>query len=109
MEDIKEKLEEVIRTERQGIEQPLAGAQPSQGDGAEGADQRLRDLLEKMARGHWTTRPASAGARRAASSNLRDYDFMDPDARQQFEELLESLQQQVMQQYFQGLKQSLGP
>ena len=38
---------------------------------------------------------------------LRDYDFMDPDARQQFEELLKMLQQQILQNYFQGMRQSI--
>jgi uncharacterized protein with von Willebrand factor type A (vWA) domain len=38
---------------------------------------------------------------------LTDYDFMDDQARQEFEELLRMLQQQVMQQYFQGMQQAL--
>jgi len=32
---------------------------------------------------------------------LSDYEFMDDDARAQFQELLQMLQQQVMQNYFQ--------
>src|SRR5262245_29294630 len=36
---------------------------------------------------------------------LSEYDFMDEQARQEFQELLASLQQQVMQQYFQGMQQ----
>jgi uncharacterized protein with von Willebrand factor type A (vWA) domain len=39
--------------------------------------------------------------------DLREYDFMDAQARQEFEELLQMLQQQIMQNYFQGLQQSL--
>ncbi len=38
---------------------------------------------------------------------LSDYDFMDEQARQEFQELLEMLQQQVMQQYFQGMTQAI--
>ena len=38
---------------------------------------------------------------------LSDYDFMDEQARQEFQELLEMLQQQVMQQYFQGMPQAI--
>src|SRR5207249_9025755 len=38
---------------------------------------------------------------------LRDYDFMDPEARKQFDELMQMLQQQIMQSYFKGLQQSL--
>lgn len=39
--------------------------------------------------------------------SLSDYDFMDDQARQEFQELLQQLQQQVMQQYFQGMQQAL--
>jgi uncharacterized protein with von Willebrand factor type A (vWA) domain len=38
---------------------------------------------------------------------LSDYDFMDDEAREKFNELLASLQQQMMQQFFQGMQQSL--
>ena len=39
--------------------------------------------------------------------SLSDYDFMDDEAREKFQELLASLQQQMMQQFFQGMQQSL--
>lgn len=38
---------------------------------------------------------------------LTDYDFVDDEAREKFQELLASLQQQMMQQFFQGMQQSL--
>ena len=38
---------------------------------------------------------------------LNDYDFMDPEAREKFQELLAMLQQQVLQSYFQGMQQSM--
>ena len=38
---------------------------------------------------------------------LTDYDFMDDEAREKFQELLAGLQQQMMQQFFQGMQQSL--
>jgi len=38
---------------------------------------------------------------------LRDYDFMSPEARQQFQELMQMLQQQVLNSYFKGLQQGL--
>lgn len=38
---------------------------------------------------------------------LTDYDFMDDQAREKFQELLAGLQQQMMQQFFQGMQQSL--
>ncbi len=38
---------------------------------------------------------------------LSEYDFMDDQAREKFKELMESLQKQMMQQFFQGMQQSL--
>ncbi len=38
---------------------------------------------------------------------LSEYDFMDDEAREKFNELLANLQQQMMQQFFQGMQQSL--
>ncbi|GER91577.1 hypothetical protein KDW_57390 [Dictyobacter vulcani] len=38
---------------------------------------------------------------------LSDYDFMDQEARDKFNELVQGLQQQMMQQFFQGMQQSL--
>lgn len=39
--------------------------------------------------------------------SLSEYDFMDDEAREKFKELMDSLQQQMMQQFFQGMQQSL--
>jgi len=38
---------------------------------------------------------------------LSEYDFMEDEAREKFNELMESLKQQMMQQFFQGMQQSL--
>jgi len=38
---------------------------------------------------------------------LRDYEFMDPGAAEKFQDLLQKLQQQMLQQSFKGLKQSV--
>jgi uncharacterized protein with von Willebrand factor type A (vWA) domain len=102
MEDIKEKLDQIIDKERQGIEQRLEQA------GQEDVDQSFQLMLDTMAQRHLdqlNNLPPQTGGR---IKQLRDYDFMDPEARQQFEDLLKELQQQVLDQYFQGMKQALG-
>ena len=38
---------------------------------------------------------------------LSQYDFMDEQARAEFQELMQMLQQQIMQQYFQGMSQAI--
>lgn len=58
--------------------------------------QRKRDYLEKL--------PQDIPGQ---IKSLSEYDFMDDEARQKFNELMESLQQQMMQQFFQGMQQSL--
>ena len=42
-----------------------------------------------------------------ATKELQDYDFMDPEARQKFQELLDMRKQQMMQNFFQGMKDQL--
>ena len=120
-DDIAKQVEEVVEQERQGIASRLSELGPQQGDGADaapgqgGAPQdgeggpppELADMLRQMASrrlDQLDRLPSNVGGR---IKELRDYDFMDPEARSKFEELLQQLQQQVLQQYFQGLQQSL--
>ena len=117
--ELNRKLDDVVDTEREGIErrveegrQRLAEQQrngPSDGadSGEETYDQSLQDLLERMAgkkQQFLDDLPADAASR---IKSLMDYDFMDPQARQKFQDLLASLQQQVLQQTFQGMQQAL--
>jgi len=133
LSDIKDRIEQIVQTEREGIEQRLAeigsefadvdtspndgneagsagdtgeqNQQPGQEDTETGND--FSDLLRSMAEkrlGQLDQVPQDpAGAIRT----LTDYDFMVPEARQQFDELLASLQQQMSQQMFQGMEQAL--
>jgi uncharacterized protein with von Willebrand factor type A (vWA) domain len=87
MDDIKKKLEDVIKTEREGVKQRMP-------EGRERArrEQRL-DALP----------PDPAGQLR----ELQQYDFVDPEAKRKFEELLNSLRQQMMQPMFGAMQQAL--
>jgi uncharacterized protein with von Willebrand factor type A (vWA) domain len=71
-------------------------------------ERRLLQMLEGMAdrkRDQLADLPTDpAGAIKA----LQQYDFMSPAARQKFADLLEMLQQQVLQQSFQGMREALG-
>lgn len=99
-DDIKRQLDDIVQTERQGIDKRLVGEQQP--------DEDLRRMLENVARkrlDQLDALPPEVGGRISA---LREYEFMDQDARRQFDELLDSLKQQVMDSYFQGLKQALG-
>lgn len=80
----------------------------AEGNGeGEGPDPDLTRMLEQLAakrREQLDQLPDDPGG---AIRALQDYDFMDPSARQQFQDLLAMLQQQVLQQSFQGMQQSL--
>jgi len=87
LEDIKKKLDEVIRTERAGIERQVP-------DGNERA--KKLEPLDQLP-------PDPAGR----IKELQNYNFSDPEAERLFQELMQSLQQQMLQPFMQGMKQSL--
>ena len=105
LEDIRRKLDQVIQTERTGIERRLhetrEGAkrgnipQPLLKDFERLATRNRREL-DKLP-------PDPAGRLR----DLQEYDFIDPEARRLFEELVRSLRQQVLQPFLQGMQQAL--
>src|SRR5207245_787008 len=85
--DIKKKLDEVVRTERAGIENQVKDP----GDRA-----KKLEPLDQLP-------PDPAGR----IKQLQDYNFTDPEAERLFQELMKSLQQQMLQPFMQGMKQSL--
>ncbi|PYN90827.1 MAG: VWA domain-containing protein, partial [Candidatus Rokuibacteriota bacterium] len=87
LEDIKKKLDEVIRTERAGIERQV----PDAGERA-----KKLEPLDQLP-------PDPAGR----IKQLQDYNFTDPEAERLFQELMQQLQQQMLQPFMQGMKQSL--
>jgi uncharacterized protein with von Willebrand factor type A (vWA) domain len=87
LEDIKRKLDEVVATERQGIKDRIA-------------EERQRARREQRLD---AIPPDPAGRLR----DLQNYDFVSPEAKQKFDELLASLRQQMMQPFMQGMQQAL--
>ena len=96
VEAIREQLQDVIDTERTGIDRKVDQAPPER--------RKLMEKLAKQRRNQLDRMPDDLGGRMKA---LRQYEFMDEEAREKFERLLQQLQQQVMNQMFQGLKQSI--
>src|SRR5205809_6675834 len=86
LEDIKKKLAEVIQTEREGIKDRLAGTS---------AQQKLAEL----------DRLPPDPARQVRE--LQSYDFVDPEAKRLFDELMQSLRQQMLQPLLKGMQQAL--
>ncbi len=78
-----------------------------QGGSPEEVEDSFRDMLRNIAqqrRNQLDALPPDAGGR---IQQLRDYDFMDPEARERFDNLLKQLQQQMLENYFKGMQQSL--
>ncbi len=100
VDDLKERLEEVVKTEREGIKRRLDEAQ-GQVDADDGEDkdqqQSLLDLLKKRADNNQeklNNLPEGLGSQ---IQGLLEYDFIDPEAQQKFQELLDLLKSQMAQ------------
>ena len=109
MDGLKEQLQDVIDTERSGIDRRLDEARrdlDEAGAQAEHLQGPMRLLEERAERSKETldNLPKGLGG---AIKELSDYDFMDPEARQKFQELLDALKQQMMENLFQGIRQQL--
>jgi uncharacterized protein with von Willebrand factor type A (vWA) domain len=105
LEDIKKKLDDILKTEREGMERRLADARERREKGEITPEQQSQ--LEQMAaqrRQALDALPKDAGGR---VRGLQSYEFMDPDAHRMFWELMQSLQQQMLQPFMQGMQQSL--
>ena len=99
MDDINERLDDVVNTEQAGIDRRLeeASSPPSaDNENTTASDnEALRKMLEKMAdrkREQLGELPQDAPGR---LKGLSEYDFMDDEARQKFQDLQQLLQQQV--------------
>lgn len=94
----------------QGSQAGQMGGQSGQGEASSGDDltpeqkQRMLEMIAKRKQDFLDQLPADVPGQ---IKQLTDYDFMDEQAREKFQELLASLQQQMMQQFFQGMQQSL--
>ena len=105
LNDIKEKLQDIVNTERQGIDKRLQEArQQAQGDPSK---QPLLKPLEKMASQRQQTLDALPPEPAGQIKELSQYEFMDAEARRKFQELMDQLKQKMMQQYFKDLQQAL--
>ena len=100
VDDLKERLEDIVRTEREGIQRRLDEAleQVQANDGEDRAQQEsLYDLLEKRAQHNREKLDDLPEGVAGQLKELMEYDFMDPEAQQKFQELLDMLKSQMAQ------------
>ena len=105
LEDVKKKLAEVQKTEREGIQRRLdeAGERVTKGEMPEDIRRQLAEMAAQRKDALDKLPEDPAGQIR----DLQKYEFMDPDAHRQFWDLLRSLRQQMLQPFLQGMQQAL--
>lgn len=110
VDDLKERLENIRQTEREGIDRRLAEAREQAARAAEPdrpQQESLYDLLEQRAgrnREKLDNLPESLGGQ---IRELMEYDFIDPEAQRLFQELLDLLKSQMAQNMSQQLQQQI--
>ena len=110
VDDLKERLENILQTEREGIDRRLSEAQEqvSQASDEDRPQQEsLNDLLKQRAnrnREKLDNLPEGLGGQ---IQELMEYDFIDPDAQQMFQELLDLLKSQMAQNMSQQMQQQI--
>ncbi len=100
--DVRTELDGIVAQERDGVQRRLDETEPGQ-DGAGAPDPELRQMLRTIAAKRLDSLdslPPEVGARLRA---LQDYDFLDPEARQRFEELVDRLRSAMLDRFTQGL------
>jgi uncharacterized protein with von Willebrand factor type A (vWA) domain len=107
VKDLQDKLDDVLKTEREGIERRLDERRQKAASGEHPNAEQLQQMLEKMAAQKQQQLDQLPDDLGGAIKGLQDYDFMDPEARRKFQELMEMLQQQLMQSHFQGMQQAM--
>jgi uncharacterized protein with von Willebrand factor type A (vWA) domain len=111
MEDIRKRLDDIINTERQGIQRRLDEARKKAVAGSRDIDpemqERLLKNLEERALQNMEkleVLPKDVGGR---IKDLNHYDFMDGEARRQFQELMDMLKRNAMSSFAKEMTQRL--
>jgi uncharacterized protein with von Willebrand factor type A (vWA) domain len=111
LDEVAERLDRILDQERRGIERRVHEAEQRSLDAPPGDDQEQARMGEQVLRRTAQQRrdrldalPPDVAGR---LHGLRDYEFMDPDARDAFNALSDELRQQMLETYFQGLKQGV--
>ncbi len=92
---------------QQGSQQGGQRGSQQRSQRGEAMDRATAQALENMARRKMDFMDSLPDDPGGAIKELSDYDFMDEEARQQFQELLDSLRQQASQSYMQNVMQQM--
>ncbi len=106
LDDIKQKLDNILKTEREGIERRVNEAKEKAQRGE--APESFRQAMEQAAAEHRKTLDEMPETPAGRIQNLQNYEFMDPDAHRMFWELMKGLQQQMLQPFLSNMQKALG-
>ena len=110
LDDLKERLDDIIQTERSGIQRRLDEARQEiseVNDEDRQQQEALLNLLQQRADRNLErldNLPEGVGGQ---LQELMEYDFMDPEARQKFQDLLDMLKSQMAQNISQQMQQQV--
>ena len=108
MDDLKEKLQDILQTEREGMDRRLEETQERVGEPGQDPtkDQLLENLRKQVERNKETldSLPESLGG---AVRELNEYEFMDPEAARKFQELMDELRGQMANNMMQNMRQNM--
>ena len=90
-DELKQKLDEVTRLEREGLERRTQAEAPTP---------ELREAMQRMAQERTEKLDALPKDVGRAIRALRDYEFIEPKAAEAYQDLLKMLQEQVLGSYF---------
>ena len=106
--DVRQELDDIVAEERAGIERRLdEAARPPDGGEPDAGEQALRNMLRDAAArriDQLDALPRDVGAR---IRRLEEYDFMEPAARDRFNELTERLRKQTLDRFVEGLSEAI--
>jgi uncharacterized protein with von Willebrand factor type A (vWA) domain len=110
-EELNDRLDQVLEQERRGIGERVRAAEQRALDAPPGEAQDQARMAEQVMRRTARQREyrldALPDTLAGRLNGLRDYEFIDDVARDAFTELTDGLRQQMLQTYFQGLKEGV--
>src|SRR5439155_18218823 len=119
LSDVRRELDDIEATERSGIERRLdtasrdggpssepAASSPA-GDKAAAESPQLRSMLRDMAARRLDQLDALPSELGGRIRGLQEYDFLEPEARDRFNDLVARLQRQVLDQFVSGLSDAI--
>ncbi len=111
MDDIRKRLDEIIQIEKKGIQERLDSARRKSADGSQELNWEVREKLLKNLEERVSQNmdkledlPSDTGGR---IKELSQYDFMDQEARRQFQELMDMLKRNAMSSFAREMTQRL--